>query len=936
MVTNLFKKVFGSRNERLIKRMRKAVAGINALEEGLQALSDEELVAKTRSFRAELEHGKTLDDLLPEAFAVVREAGKRILTMRHFDVQMIGGMVLNDGKIAEMRTGEGKTLVATLSAYLNALPGKGVHVVTVNDYLARRDAAWMGKIYHFLGLSVGVINSSGGMGPDSSSYRYDPEYDGQHGGYPHLRPVTRQEAYAADITYGTNNEFGFDYLRDNMAFAAEQRVQRPPFYAIVDEVDSILIDEARTPLIISGPTDDNSELYTKINGIPPQLTRQDPYTDEEGREAFGPGDYSVDEKSKQLYLSDEGHEKVENLLGEMGLLAEGESLYDPSNIMLMHHVYAALRAHVLFQRNVDYIVKDGEVVIVDEFTGRTMPGRRWSEGLHQAVEAKEGVRIQNENQTLASITFQNLFRLYPKLSGMTGTADTEAFEFQQIYGLEVVVIPTNQPMIRDDKGDLVYLTPEEKFEAILEDVRDCVQRGQPVLVGTASIEVSEHVSGLLQNAKIPHQVLNAKQHEREAGIIVEAGRPGAVTIATNMAGRGTDIVLGGNLAAELEALGESVDEAGIEAHKADWKQRHQKVMEAGGLHVIGTERHESRRIDNQLRGRSGRQGDPGSTRFYLSLQDNLMRIFASEKVSGLMQKMGMEKGEAIEHPWVTKAIENAQRKVEGRNFDIRKQLLEFDDVANDQRKVVYQQRNELMDVDDISDTIQVMRADVLNGVMSAHIPPGSLEEQWDVPGLETVLVEEFGGEWPIGKWLEEDHDLHEETLRQKVLDTLETDYAEKEKLTGAENLRHFEKAIMLQTLDSQWKEHLAAMDYLRQGIHLRGYAQKNPKQEYKREAFEMFSAMLESIKHEVVGVLSKVRVQMPEEMQAPEPQDQDFEFKHEEFGGFGDPGPGSEETDGAQEEEHRPYVRPDRKVGRNEPCPCGSGKKYKQCHGKVA
>jgi len=936
MVRNLLTKVFGSRNKRLVKRLGKTVDVINSQEGAIKALSDEELRAKTAAFRAELEQGKDLKALLPEAFAVVREAGVRALGMRHFDVQMIGGMVLNDGKIAEMRTGEGKTLVATLSAYLNALPGKGVHVVTVNDYLARRDAAWMGKIYRFLGLEVGVINSSGGMGPDSSSYIFDPDYAGDQGGHPHMRPVTRQQAYGADITYGTNNEFGFDYLRDNMAFAADQRVQRPPFYAIVDEVDSILIDEARTPLIISGPTDDNSELYQRIDGIPAQLTRQDPIKDEEGRDDWGPGDYSVDEKSKQVYLSDQGHEKVENMLSEMGLLAEGESLYDPSNIMLMHHVYAALRAHVLFQKNVDYIVSNGEVVIVDEFTGRTMPGRRWSEGLHQAVEAKEGVRIQNENQTMASITFQNLFRLYPKLSGMTGTADTEAFEFQQIYGLEVVVIPTNQPMIRDDMGDLVYLTQKEKFDAILEDIRDCVKRGQPVLVGTASIEVSEHVSGLLQQAEIPHQVLNAKQHEREAKIVAEAGRPSAVTIATNMAGRGTDIVLGGNLESELEDIGEAANDAEIEAHKAEWKERHKKVLEAGGLHVVGTERHESRRVDNQLRGRSGRQGDPGSTRFYLSLEDSLMRIFASEKVSTLMQKMGMEEGESIEHPWVSKAIENAQRKVEGRNFDIRKQLLEFDDVANDQRKVVYQQRNELMDVDDISDTIKAVRSNVLDEAISGHIPPGSLEEQWNVPGLESTLAEEFGGEWPIQQWLDEDDSLHEETLRQKIKQTLEETYAAKEELVGSDNLRQFEKGIMLQTLDTHWKEHLAAMDYLRQGIHLRGYAQKNPKQEYKREAFEMFSRMLEAIKHEVIGVLSKVQVQSPEEMQIREElAEQEFDFKHEEFTGLG----GGAEEESAQkeaEETAKPYVRSDRKVGRNEPCPCGSGKKYKHCHGKVA
>ncbi|HHC71263.1 MAG TPA: preprotein translocase subunit SecA, partial [Thiotrichales bacterium] len=682
MVSKILRKVFGSRNDRLIKRMSKVVEVINGLEPQIEKLSDEQLRDKTREFRERLDQGEALDNLLPEAFAVVREAARRTLGMRHFDVQLIGGMVLNQGKIAEMRTGEGKTLVATLAVYLNALPGKGAHVVTVNDYLARRDAAWMGKVYHFLGLSVGVINSSGGMGPDESSYLFDPDYDGSAGGYPHLRQVARRESYAADVTYGTNNEFGFDYLRDNMAFSADQRVQREKFFAVVDEVDSILIDEARTPLIISGPAEDSSELYRKIDAIIPRLTRQDPIEGEDGKPDFGPGDYSVDEKAKQVYLSEEGHQHVEEMLTELGLLGEGESLYDAGNIMLIHHVYAALRAHVLFQRNVEYIVRDGQIVIVDEFTGRTMPGRRWSDGLHQAVEAKEGVPIQNENQTLASITFQNYFRLYDKLSGMTGTADTEAPEFLQIYGLEVVVIPTNQPMIRDDKADLVYMTAEEKYDAIIEDIRDCVKRGQPVLVGTASIETSELISGMLEKAKIEHKVLNAKHHEQEAHIVAQAGRPGAVTIATNMAGRGTDIVLGGNLEVELEALGPDPDPAEVERVRSAWKQSHQAVLDAGGLHVVGTERHESRRIDNQLRGRSGRQGDPGSTRFYLSLEDNLMRIFASDRVSAIMQKLGMEKGEAIEHPWVTKAIANAQRKVEAHNFNIRKQLLEYDDVAN--------------------------------------------------------------------------------------------------------------------------------------------------------------------------------------------------------------------------------------------------------------
>jgi preprotein translocase subunit SecA len=936
MVNNIFKKIFGSRNERLIKKMSKTVAQVNQLEAEIEPLSDAELTAKTQEFRDRIAQGATLDDLLVEAFAVVREAGRRVMHMRHFDVQLIGGIVLHQGKIAEMRTGEGKTLVATLAAYLNALPAKGVHVVTVNDYLARRDAAWMGRIYRFLGLTVGVINSSGGMGPDSASYVYDPAYDGSAGGYPHMRPVTRAEAYGADITYGTNNEYGFDYLRDNMAFSAEQRVQRPPFYAIVDEVDSILIDEARTPLIISGPTDDSSELYKAVDKIIPHLTRQDPITNEEGKPDFGPGDFSVDEKARQVFLSEEGHQHVEEMLTEAGLLPEGASLYDANNIMLMHHVNAALRAHALFHRNVEYIVKDGQVVIVDEFTGRTMPGRRWSDGLHQAVEAKERVEIQNENQTLASITFQNYFRLYEKLAGMTGTADTEAYEFQSIYGLEVVVIPTNQPMIRDDMGDLVYLTPEEKYQAILDDVKDCVKRGQPVLVGTASIDTSELVSDQLDKAGIPHKVLNAKHHEQEAGIVAQAGRPGAVTIATNMAGRGTDIVLGGNLESELAELGD-IDETKMAEVTHAWEQRHQDVITAGGLHVVGTERHESRRIDNQLRGRSGRQGDPGSSRFYLSLEDSLMRIFASEKVGTMMKKLGMEKGEAIEHPWVTKAIENAQRKVEGRNFDIRKQLLEYDDVANDQRKVVYEQRNELMEVDDISESITALRSDVVDQIFHSYVPPQSMEEQWDIAGLSQALAEEFGGEWPIQQWLDEDHDLHEETLQQRIMETLEGIFQEKEQATGSEAMRHFEKAVMLQTLDSHWKEHLAAMDYLRQGIHLRGYAQKNPKQEYKREAFEMFSAMLDSIKREVVGILSKVQVQYPEQMamQERQPEPREFEFKHEEFHGMGEEAPPDEE-DAAQEPDHQPFVREGRKIGRNEPCPCGSGKKYKHCHGRLS
>jgi len=936
MVNNLLKKVFGSRNERLVKRMSKEVARINALEPRIKQLADAELQAKTDEFRQHLEVGRTLEELLPEAFAVVREAGRRRLGMRHFDVQLIGGMVLNDGKIAEMRTGEGKTLVATLAAYLNALPAQGMHVVTVNDYLARRDAEWMGKIYRFLGMTVGVINSSGGMGPDAASYLYDPDYESPIGqGYRHMRPVTRQETYAADITYGTNNEFGFDYLRDNMAFATEQRVQRDPYYAIVDEVDSILIDEARTPLIISGPSEGSTDLYQQVDRIIPSLTRQEPITNKEGQPDFGPGDFSVDEKIRQLYLSEAGHQKVEEMLAEMGLLGEGESLYDPANIVLMHHVYAALRAHALFRKNVDYIVRDGQVIIVDEFTGRTMPGRRWSEGLHQAIEAKEEIPVQQENQTLASITFQNLFRLYPKLSGMTGTADTEAFEFQQIYGLEVVVVPTNEPMIRNDMGDLVYLTQKEKYQAITEDIRDCVQRRQPALVGTASIETSELIAGLLVKEKIPHQVLNAKQHEREAGIIAQAGRPGAVTIATNMAGRGTDIVLGGNLEAELE---DNIDPNAEETIRTEWKRRHDEVISAGGLHVVGTERHESRRVDNQLRGRSGRQGDPGSSRFFLSLEDNLMRIFASERVGNMMQKLGMEAGEAIEHPWVTKAIENAQRKVEGHNFDIRKQLLGYDDVANDQRKVIYQQRRDLMDATDVSDTVAAMRTDVLARTIDKYLPPQSLEEQWDVPGLEQTLTEGFGGEWPLGEWLDRDQDLYEETLRARISDEVTARYAEKEQAAGADVMRQIEKSLMLQTLDTQWKDHLAAMDYLRQGIHLRGYAQKNPKQEYKREAFEMFSAMLDDIKQEVVTTLSKLRLRtagdlaFPDMMEMPE---QEFEFRHKAFHGL-DAEPGEQSAAATRAEHQQPYVREQRKIGRNEPCPCGSGKKYKHCHGRVS
>ena len=836
MIKTLFNKVVGTRNDRQLRRMRRSVERINALEPALTALSDAELRARTDALRGRVGQGEALESVLPEAFAVVREAGRRTLDMRHFDVQLVGGIVLHEGKISEMRTGEGKTLVATLPAYLNALTGRSVHIVTVNDYLAKRDAQWMGAIYEFLGMRTGVV-------------------------VPGMHPRDKRDAYTADVVYATNNELGFDYLRDNMAFSNADKMQRELAFAIVDEVDSILIDEARTPLIISGPTDETSELYQRINAIIPRLERQ--------LEEDGPGDYSVDEKAKQVHLTEDGHETVEAVLVEAGILPEGQSLYDPTNIILVHHLNAALRAHALFHRNVEYIVRDGQIVIVDEFTGRTMPGRRWSEGLHQAIEAKEGVPIQNENQTLASITFQNYFRLYDKLAGMTGTADTEAAEFQQIYGLEVVVVPTHLEMIRDDMADLVFLTQEEKFEAVLEDIRDCSTRTQPVLVGTTSIETSELLSGMLRKHDVAHEVLNAKQHAREAAIVAQAGRPGAVTIATNMAGRGTDIVLGGNLVAELDELSRGgTDEAVLEAARAAWRERHEAVVAAGGLHIVGTERHESRRIDNQLRGRSGRQGDPGSSRFYLSLKDDLMRRFASDRVGGIMQKLGMEHGEAIEHRWVTKAIENAQRKVEAFNFDIRKQLLEYDDVANDQRREIYTLRSELMETDDVSDRIEALRADVVNEVIDAFIPPESLDELWDVPGLEAALENEFAVKLPVGKWLEEDDELHEEPLRARILETIVAQYKAKEEFAGARVMRHFEKAVTLQILDQCWKEHLASMDYLRQGIGLRGYAQKNPKQEYKREAFEMFQALTGRIKSEVVGLLSKVQVRAEEDVEA--------------------------------------------------------------------
>jgi len=896
MVTQVLKKLFGSRNARLVKRMRAQVKAINALEEELAALSDEQLRAKTDEFRQRHANGETLDDLLAEAFAVVREAGKRVMGMRHFDVQLIGGMVLHQGKISEMRTGEGKTLVATLPVYLNALSGKGVHVVTVNDYLARRDSEWMGRIYRFLGLTVGVVVSD-------------------------QAPEEKRASYAADITYGTNNEFGFDYLRDNMAFSVAEKFQRELNFAVVDEVDSILVDEARTPLIISGPAEESTELYTKINTIVPKLVKQE--------EEDGPGDFSVDEKAKQVYLTEQGHETIERLLLERGLLPKDGNLYDAASISLLHHVNAALRAHALFHREVDYIVQNNEIVIIDEFTGRMMTGRRWSEGLHQAIEAKEGVPIQNENQTLASITFQNYFRLYNKLSGMTGTADTEAFEFQHIYGLEVVVIPTHRPMVRNDMADLVYRTLAEKDDSIVEDILDCHQRGQPVLVGTISIDKSEHLSKMLKKLKIPHEVLNAKQHEREAHIVAEAGKPGGVTIATNMAGRGTDIVLGGNLEMELEAVGD--DKSKQESIRQAWEHRHQQVLEAGGLHVIGTERHESRRIDNQLRGRSGRQGDPGSSRFYLSMEDDLMRIFGSDRVSGLMQKLGMKEGEAIEHPWVSRAIANAQRKVEGRNFDIRKQLLEYDDVANDQRKVIYEQRNRLMEVDDISESIKSLRFDVVNQVVDFSIPPQSLEELWDIPGLESSLENEFGVVVPVSEWLEQDTSLEEQQIRDRILEVLDKEHEKKAESIGQEVMRQFEKEVMLNVLDSQWKDHLAAMDHLRQGIHLRGYAQKNPKQEYKREAFELFSDMLERIKHDVISLLARVQIRSDEDIEALERQRRaqtEMEYVHQDLG-----------QDVREVEEYEaptPVVRDQPKIGRNAPCPCGSGKKYKHCHGKLA
>ena len=918
--------LFGSRNERLLRQYRRVVERINALEPQFEQLSDDALKAKTAEFRQQVAGGRSLDDLLPEAFAVVREGGKRALKMRHFDVQMIGGMALHYGKIGEMRTGEGKTLVGTLPVYLNALSGQGVHVITVNDYLARRDAEWMSRLYNFLGLSVGINL------PDMSK----PE---------------KQAAYAADVTYGTNNEYGFDYLRDNMVYEPTERVQRGLNYALIDEVDSILIDEARTPLIISGQADDNTELYKKINVIVPRLERQigeeDPIT---GKGVEKPGDFTVDEKAHQVFLTESGHEKAEAILAEMGLIPSGTTLYDPSNILLMHHVYAALRANHLYHRDQHYVVQNGEVIIVDEFTGRIMAGRRWSDGLHQAVEAKEGVDIQSENQTLASITFQNYFRMYAKLGGMTGTADTEAFEFQEIYQLETVVIPTNKPVRRKDAQDKVYKTAHERDLAVVEDIRDCFERGQPVLVGTTSIESSEKLSMLLDQKKLPHQVLNAKQHAREAEIVAQAGRPGMITIATNMAGRGTDIVLGGNVEKQCEIIEAdasfSDEEKAAKVHtvKSEWQSLHDKVIAAGGLHIIGTERHESRRVDNQLRGRSGRQGDPGSTRFYLSLDDSLMRIFAGDRVKAIMERLKMPEGEAIEAGMVTRSIESAQRKVEARNFDIRKQLLEYDDVSNEQRKIIYRQRNELLDSIDVGEQITSLRQGAFSDLVRAYVPEQSMEEQWDIPGLENVLRDEWQIELPLRDWLESDENITDEDVLERVLEAADSAYTTKVDLVGKENFAQFERVVLLQTLDQQWREHLSALDHLRQGIHLRGYAQMQPKQEYKREAFELFGMLLDTVKTEVTRILMTVQVQSPEQAeQAAEVMEEKAQRIHINFQ-HADATSGISVLDsteaalagmavaGGGAQESNPYP----KVGRNDPCPCGSGKKYKHCHGKLS
>lgn len=918
MFKALVTRVFGSRNDRQIKRYRKNVNIINGLSEEFAALTDEQLTAKTAGFRLRLDQGESLEELLPEAFATVREAAWRVLQMRHFDVQLIGGMVLHAGRIAEMRTGEGKTLSATLPAYLNALPGDGVHVVTVNDYLAQRDAGWMGQIYEFLGLSTGVVISG-------------------------LEPDQKKAAYACDITYGTNNEFGFDYLRDNMAFSAEDRVQRDKVFAIVDEVDSILIDEARTPLIISGPAEGDTGLYQRLHKLVPKLERQ--------QEEEGPGDYSVDEKNRQIFLTESGHEHIEKILVDAGILGDGASLYDASNVTTMHYLNAAIRANTLFEKDVHYVVNNGEVVIVDEFTGRLMSGRRWSDGLHQAVEAKEGVAIRQENQTLASITFQNYFRLYEKLAGMTGTADTEAYEFHQIYGLEVLVIPTHQTMVREDFGDQVFLSVEEKYDAVYLDIVACQEKGQPILVGTASIESSELLSGRLRKQKIPHEVLNAKQHEREAEIIANAGMFGAVTIATNMAGRGTDIVLGGN----LEAMLAKADAAEHESIRAKWQQDHDQVLALGGLHVAGTERNESRRVDNQLRGRSGRQGDPGSSRFYLSLQDDLMRIFASDKVSGWMQKLGLEKGEAIEHRWVTRAIENAQRKVEGRNFDMRKQLLEYDDIANEQRLLIYQQRKELLEADAVTETVNNMREDVLTALATTGLSATALPEEWELKSLHDQLASEFALQIDFSKWVSDHSDATVEGFGEMVYSAADALIEAKRSSLPDDLLEQVEKSVMLQVLDSQWKDHLAAMDHLRQGIHLRGYAQKNPKQEYKREAFDMFSQMLERVKHEVTSMLMRVEFRAPEDAEAIDEQRRhsaELNMQHAQAAGLSaqePPGSAAEAAGPGQSQGPlarpvagaaarpgpAPQIRGGEKVGRNQPCPCGSGKKYKQCHGKL-
>ncbi|HHV47823.1 MAG TPA: preprotein translocase subunit SecA [Rhodocyclaceae bacterium] len=906
MISGLLKKVFGSRNERLIKQYSQTVKQINALEPQMQALDDAALRAKTDEFRSRHAAGESLDALLPEAFAVVREASQRALGMRHFDVQLIGGMVLHYGKIAEMRTGEGKTLVATLPAYLNAISGQGVHVITVNDYLASRDAEWMGRLHRFLGLSVGVNLS-----------QMDHE--------------AKQAAYAADITYGTNNEFGFDYLRDNMVYGKEQRVQRRLNYAIVDEVDSILIDEARTPLIISGQADDHTDLYVRMKKVVPQLSR--------AMEEKGEGDYWVDEKGHQVHLSESGYERAEQLLAEAGMLVEGSSLYDAANITLMHHLNAALRAFTLFHKDQHYVVQNGEIVIVDEFTGRLMSGRRWSDGLHQAVEAKEGVAIQSENQTLASITFQNYFRMYGKLSGMTGTADTEAYEFQQIYGLETVVIPTNRPMARKDMNDLVYKTADEKHAAIIADIKDCAQRGQPVLVGTTSIENSELLSALLDKEKLPHQVLNAKQHAREAEIVAQAGRPGMITIATNMAGRGTDIVLGGNIQKDIDAvladdsLGAEAKAAKVAEMKNEWQRVHEQVLAAGGLHIIGSERHESRRIDNQLRGRAGRQGDAGSSRFYLSLDDQLLRIFAGERLRAIMDKLKMPEGEAIEHPLVTRSLESAQRKVEARNFDIRKQLLEYDDVANDQRKVIYQQRNELLETEDIAETIQAMRQSVIADIFRQHVPADSVEEQWDLDGLQRALAAELLINPPVAEWFKAEPTLSDEEMLARINEGAEQVYLAKVDMVGPVTFRQFERNVMLQSLDSHWREHLAALDHLRQGIHLRGYAQKNPKQEYKREAFELFETLLDQIRSEVTRIVFTVQIRSPEDVEetAPHAEVSNVKYQHADYEeALGEAGEASGDSAPRQPAQAGP------KVGRNEACPCGSGKKYKHCCGQLS